>query len=53
MDFPDDLGVKNQSASAGDSGDKGSLPGSGDPLEKEMASTPLFLPCKCHEQRSL
>ena len=27
--------------------------GQEDPLEKEMAITPVFLPGKCHQQRSL
>ena len=34
-------------------GDVGSIPGSGDPLEKEMAPTPVFLPGESHGQKSL
>ena len=34
-------------------GDLGSIPGSGDPLEKEMAPTPVFLPGESHGQKSL
>ena len=46
--------VKNPPANAGDTG---SIPGSGKPLEKEMAiypsNTPVVLPGKSHGQRSL
>ena len=34
--FPGSSGVKNSPASAGDTGDVGSIPGSGDPLEEEI-----------------
>ena len=33
--------------------DPGSIPGQEDPLEKEMAPTPVFLPGESHGQRSL
>ena len=33
--------------------DLGSIPGSGRSLEKEMATTPVFLPGEFHGQRSL
>ena len=33
--------------------DPGSIPGWGDPLEKEMATHSIFLPRKSHGQRSL
>ena len=45
--------VKNLPDNAGDSRDAGSIPRSEDPLEKEMAPTPTFLPGKSCEQRSL
>ena len=37
MDFPGGSMVKN-AANAGDAEDAGSVPGEGDPLEKEMAT---------------
>ena len=36
--FPSSAVVKNPPANAGDAGDLGSFPGSGDPLEEEMAT---------------
>ena len=42
--------VKNLPAKAGG---VGLIPGSGRSPEKEMATTPIFLPGKSHEQRSL
>ena len=39
-------------ANAGEAGDPGSIPGLGDPLEKEMVTMPGFLPGKSHGQRS-
>ena len=45
--------VKNPSANAGNAGDAGQPQGQEDPLEKEMASTPVFFPRKFHGQRSL
>ena len=48
--FPGGSVVKNQPANAGG---LGSTPGSGRSLEKEMVSTPVFLPGKSHGQRSL
>ena len=44
------LVVKNLPANTGD---MGSIPGSGRPLEKEMATTPVFFPRESYEQRSL
>ena len=38
MGFPDGKVVKNPPANAGNAGDLGSVPGSGDPLEEEMAT---------------
>ena len=45
--------VKNLSASAGDSRDKGLSLHREDPLEKEMATHSIFLPGQSHEQRNL
>ena len=45
--------VKNPPANAGDVRDVGSTPGWEDPLEEEMAPTPVFLPGEAHGQRSL
>ena len=45
--------VKNPPANVGDMRDTGSIPGWGRSLEKEMATTPVFLPGKFHGQRSL
>ena len=42
--------VKNLPANAGG---LGSIPGLGDPLEKEMATHSIFLPEESHGQRSL
>ena len=50
MDFPDGSDSK---ASAYNVGDLDSTLGWEDPLEKEMATTPVFLPGKSHGQRSL
>ena len=43
--------VKNPPANAGDVRDVGSTPGWEDPLEEEMAPTPVFLPGEAHGQR--
>ena len=43
--------VKNTPAKAGDTGDVGSIPGSG--RSPKQQPTPVFLPGKYHEQRSL
>ena len=51
MGFPDGSVVKNSSANAGDMQVKPL--GQEDPLEEEMATTPVFLPRKSHGQRSL
>ena len=51
--FPDGLTGKESICNAGDTGDTGSVLGGDDPLEKEMATTPVFLPEKSHGQRSL
>ena len=48
--FPGSSTVKNPPASEGD---MGSIPHPGRPLEKGMATTPVFLPGKSHGQRSL
>ena len=48
--FPDGSVAKNLPANAGDTG---STPGPGRSLEKEMATTQVFLPRKSREQRSL
>ena len=46
--------VKNMLAKAGDSGDAGSIPGSGRfPGEGNGNPCPVFLPGECHGQRSL
>ena len=45
--------IKNPSANAGDSGDAGSIPGSGDPWRRAQQPTPVFLPGESHGQRSL
>ena len=37
----------------GGAGDVGSILGGEDPLEEEMATTPVFLPGEPHGQRSL
>ena len=45
--------VKNPPANAGDAGHVDSIPGQEDYLEEEWQSTPVFLPGKSHEHRSL
>jgi len=51
LSFPNDSVDKESACNAGD---PSSVPGWGeDPLEKEMATTPVFFPGKSHEQRSL
>ena len=45
--------VKNPPANAGDPEEVVATPESEDPLEKEMAPTPVFLPGKSHGQSSL
>ena len=46
--------VKNLRANAGDTGDTGSIPGSGiSPGVRKWQPTPAFLPGKSHGQRSL
>ena len=50
--FLGSLVVNNLPADVGDTGDEGSIPGSGRSLEKEI-ETPVFLPGKFHGQRSL
>ena len=45
--------VKNPAASAGDTRDVGSIPGSGRSLEEEWQPTEVFLPVESHGQRSL
>ena len=44
-DFPHGLDGKETACNAGD---LGSIPGQEDPLEKEMATTPVFLPGEFH-----
>ena len=51
--FPSGSVVNNLPANAGNEGDLGLIPGLEDPQEEEMATTPVFLPGKSHEQRSL
>ena len=50
MKFPGGSEVKNLPANVGDTG---LIPGWEDPLEKDVASTPVFLPGESHGQRSL
>ena len=45
--------VKNLPTSAEDPRDAGSIPGSEDPLESEMATHSVFLPGKFHGHRRL
>ena len=48
--------IKYLPANAGNAAnarDVGSIPGGEDPLEQEMAPTPVFLPGKSHRRRSL
>ena len=42
------LSSKESTCNAGDAGDMGSIPGWEDPLEKEMATTSVFLPGKSY-----
>ena len=51
--FPGGLVGKESACNSGDGGGTGSAPGSGNPLEEGMATTPVFLPGKSHGQRSL
>ena len=44
--------VKNPSANAGDTRDAGFIPGLEDPLEKEVATCPLFLPENCVDREA-
>ena len=44
-------GGKESACNAGDTGDAGSVSGSGRSLEKEVTTTPVFLPGEFHEQR--
>ena len=50
MGFPGSSVVQNPPANAGDAG---SIPRSGHSLEEEIATTPVILPGKSREQRSL
>ena len=50
MDFP---GGSDHKESACNVGDPGLIPGWEDPLEKEMATTPVLLSVEFHGQRSL
>ena len=45
--------VKNLSASAGDIGDAGSIPGLGRSPGRAWQPTPIFLPRESHGQKSL
>ena len=45
--------VKNPPANAGDTGDMGSIPGSGRSPGEGRGHTPVFLPRESHGQRSL
>ena len=45
--------VKNSPVNAGDARDVGSIPGSGRSLGIGNGNLPIFLPGKCHGQRSL
>ena len=51
--FPGGTVVKNLPASAGDAKDEVQSLGLQDPLEKEMATTPVFLPEITHGPKSL
>ena len=44
--------VKNPPARTGDTGHMSLISGREDPLEEERLPTPVFLPRKCHRQRS-
>ena len=52
-DFPGGSVVKNPPSSAGDAGNSVQSLGWEDPLEEEMAPTPVFLPGKFHGLGSL
>ena len=47
------LSGKESACNAGGAGDVGSVLGGEDPLEEEMATTPVFLPGESHGQSSL
>ena len=52
--FPGGSAVKNPPSNAGDTGDTGSIPGSGtSPGGKKWQLSPVFLPGKSHGQRTL
>ena len=52
--FPNDSAGKDSACSVGDTGDVGSIPGSGRSPEKgKWQPTPVFLLGKSHERRSL
>ena len=51
--FPWQLSGAESVCSTGDIGDVGSIPGSEDPLEEEMATLSSILAGKSHRQRSL
>ena len=51
--FPGGSVVKNSPVNAGDARDVGSIPGSGRSLGVGNGNLPIFLPGKCHGQRSL
>ena len=51
--FPSGSVVTNLPANAGDTGDEGSIPGSGRSLEKERATHSSILAWEIHGQRSL
>ena len=53
LDFPDGSAGEESACNAGDAGDMVQSLGQEDPLEKEMAPTPVFLPGKSHGQQSL
>ena len=46
-------GGSDSKVSVYSAGDQGSIPGREDPLENDMAPTPVLLPGKSHGQRSL
>ena len=47
------LSDKESACNAGEVGDKGLISIKEDPLGKEVATTPIFLPVKFHRQRIL
>ena len=53
MGFPGGSVVKNLPANAGDTGDAGSIPGSGRSLEEEMATHSGIPAWKSHGQKSV